>query len=30
MSVWEKGDEEIWFMFYWDSVIESYLKANYV
>ena len=30
MGVWEKGGEEIWFLFYWDSVIKSYLKANYV
>ena len=36
MGVWEKGGEEIWFLFYWDSVIQisiynsSYLKAKYV
>ena len=30
MGVWEKGGEEMWFMFYWDSVIKSYLKANCV
>ena len=27
MGVWGKGGEEIWFLFYWDSVIESYLKV---
>ena len=30
IGVYENGGEEIWFLFYWDSVIESYLKANYV
>ena len=30
MGVWEKGGEEIWFMFYLDPMIGSYLKANYV
>ena len=30
LGVWDKGNEEIWLLFYWDSVIENYLKANYV
>ena len=28
MGVWKKGDEQIWFLFYLDSMIESCLKAN--
>ena len=29
-GIWEKGGEDIWCMFYWDYVVESYLKSNYV
>ena len=27
-GVCDKGDDEIWLLFYWDLVIENYLKAN--